>query len=97
MAGSNFARYMIHVANIPWTVGRHELALYFSQFGCVQDVIVAFDKKTGLHKNHGHVAFLKKQDMDKVLDHKHSLEGKDLILSIKKYSDNDSNNGSTLN
>lgn len=95
MAGNGFIRYMIHVSNIPWTVGRHQLALYFSQFGCVQDAFVTFDKQSGIHQNYGQVTFLKKQDADKVLESKHFLEGKDLILSVKKYDD--SNNGSALN
>lgn len=83
---------MIHVANIPWTVGRHELVLYFSQFGYVYDAMITFDKQTGLHQNHGYVTFLKKQEMSAILDRKHTLEGKDLILTAK-YSDNDTNNG----
>lgn len=92
MASNSFIKGIIHVVNIPWTVGRHELALYFSQFGYVQDVIVAFDKQTGLHQNHGFVTFLKKQDMDAVFKQKHFLEGKELILfrcNNKKYNDND--------
>lgn len=97
MAGNGFMRYMIHVSNIPWTVSRHQLALYFSQFGYVQDAVVAFDKQSGIHQNYGHVTFLKKQNANKVFKQKHSLEGKDLILSFKKYNDNDSNNGSALN
>ncbi|XP_012538763.1 SRA stem-loop-interacting RNA-binding protein, mitochondrial-like [Monomorium pharaonis] len=77
-------RYVIRVANIPWTVSRHELSLYFSQFGCVIDSYVAFDKQTGLHKGHGNIMFLKREQMQNVLEHKHSLEGKDLIVSIEK-------------
>lgn len=90
MASSSL-RYMIHVANIPWTVSRHELALYFSQFGYVYDAMITFDKETGLHQNHGYVTFLKKQEVNTVLDRKHSLEGKDLILSAKYINNN--NNG----
>lgn len=90
MASSSL-RYMIHVANIPWTVSRHELALYFSQFGYVYDAMITFDKETGLHQNHGYVTFLKKQEVNTVLDCKHSLEGKDLILSAKYINNN--NNG----
>lgn len=92
MAGNGLVRYTIHVANVPWTIGRHELALYFSQFGYVHDTFVAFDKQTGIHQNHGNVTFLKKKDMYTAYDRKHFLEGKDLILSVKKYSDNDFNN-----
>lgn len=87
---------MIHVSNIPWTVGRHELALYFSQFGYVYDIMITFDKETGLHQNHGYVTFLKKHEVNTVLDRKHSLEGKDLILS-SKYSINNNNNNGVFN
>lgn len=72
---------MINIANIPWTVGRHELSLYFSQFGCVVDAFVVFDKQTGFHNGHGNVTFLKKEQMKAALESKHSLEGKELILS----------------
>lgn len=84
---SNGLKCIIQVANIPWTVSRHELALYFSQFGYVYDAMIKFDKQTGLHQNHGYVTFLKRQEINTVLDRKHSLEGKDLILTTK-YSTN---------
>ncbi|XP_011700116.1 PREDICTED: SRA stem-loop-interacting RNA-binding protein, mitochondrial-like [Wasmannia auropunctata] len=74
-------RPLIYVANIPWTVSRHELSLYFSQFGAVQDAFVAFDNLTGLHQGYGHVRFLKREDADNVFGRKHSLEGNDLVLS----------------
>lgn len=84
MVVSGFARHMINIANIPWTVGRHELSLYFSQFGCVTEAFVAFDKETGLHQGYGHVRFLKKEHADDVLKNKHSLEGKDLVVSMRQ-------------
>lgn len=89
---SNFARYMIHVANIPWTVGRHELTLYFSRFGYIQDASIAFDKQTGLHQGYGHVTFLKKGSLDTALSHKHFLEGNNLTVSAKNYNEFDRNN-----
>lgn len=76
----NGFRHAIHVINIPWTVSRHELTLYFSQFGCVVDAFVAFDKQTGLHKGHGYIAFLKKEHLSAALQKKHFLEGNDLVL-----------------
>ncbi|KYN14262.1 PREDICTED: SRA stem-loop-interacting RNA-binding protein, mitochondrial-like [Trachymyrmex cornetzi] len=73
-------KHVITVTNIPWTVGRHELWLYFSKFGCVTNTFVAFDKLTGLHQGYGDVTFLKKECMNAALESKHPLEGKDLVL-----------------
>ncbi|KAG5348453.1 SLIRP protein, partial [Acromyrmex charruanus] len=77
-------KYVINITNIPWTVGRHELWLYFSQFGCVTNTFVAFDKLTGLHQGYGDVTFLKKKCMNAALECKHSLEGKDLVVHKKE-------------
>lgn len=84
MITSGLARYIVNITNIPWTVGRHELALYFSQFGCVIETFVAFDKKTGLNKGNGYIRFLKQEHVNAVLERKHTLEGKDLIVSGRK-------------
>lgn len=84
MIVNGLRKNIINVTNIPWTVSRHELALYFSRFGCVIDAFVAFDKKTGLHQGHGHVAFLRRDHMKVALESKHSLEGKDLFVSNRK-------------
>jgi len=85
MVVNGLARYVINIANIPWTVSRHELTRYFSQFGCVVDAFVAFDKQTGLHQGHGYITFLKKEHVDTALDRKHSLEGKDLVVSRRRF------------
>lgn len=84
MVVNHLGRYMINIANIPWTVGRHELSLYFSQFGCVTDAFVAFDKLTGIHQGYGYVKFLKQEHVSAVLKHKHTLEGEDLVVSERK-------------
>lgn len=84
MVVNGLARYIINVTNIPWTVGRHELSLYFSQFGCVVEAFVAFDKKTGLNKGHGYIRFLKQEHVNATLKKKHFLEGKDLVVSSRK-------------
>ncbi|EZA46958.1 hypothetical protein DMN91_001207 [Ooceraea biroi] len=94
MASNAFRKLTLHIANIPWTVGRHELALYFSQFGYVHEASVAFNKQTGLHQGHGHVTLVRVGPKD-VLGHKHFLKGKELLLTRKQSDDND--NGSTFN
>ncbi|KAL6262457.1 hypothetical protein P5V15_007542 [Pogonomyrmex californicus] len=80
MLVNGFAKYAVNITNIPWTVSRHELALYFSQFGYVVESYVAFDKRTGLHRSYGRISFLKKESVNAVLERKHSLEGKNLFL-----------------
>jgi len=93
---SNFTKSMIHVNNIPWTVNRHKLALYFSQFGYVNEAFVAFDKWSGFHKGYGHIVL--KHDSKDLFEREHSLEGKNLVLFMKdkkdngNHYDNDNNN-----
>lgn len=89
MAGSVYAKHILQVANIPWTVGRHELALYFSRFGYVQDPFVSFDKSTGIHQGHGHITFLKTDHVSKVLSQNHILEGKELNVSVGRKFEQD--------
>lgn len=84
MISYGLSKYIISVSNIPWTVGRHELSQYFSQFGCVVSSFVAFDKKTGFHQGTGNVIFLKKEDANNILKRQHSLEGNDLVIFRKK-------------
>lgn len=87
---------MLRVTNIPWTISRHELALYFSRFGYVHDASVAFDRQSGLNQGYGHVTFLKKAQADSVLGCEHFLEGKYLVVSSVKRQGgvnvNDDNN-----
>ncbi|KAL0116567.1 hypothetical protein PUN28_009902 [Cardiocondyla obscurior] len=81
MIANSFRKYAINIFNVPWTVGRYELCLYFSQFGYVTDIYVAFDKNTGLHQGYANLSFLRETSVNAVLERKHSLEGKDLIIS----------------
>lgn len=90
---ANIAKYVCQVNNIPWTISRHQLALYFSQFGYVHNSIVVFDKSTGISKNHGYVTFVKKEHVDSVLKHKHTLEGNNLSLTLMRKNENLNNNG----
>ncbi|XP_014481348.1 PREDICTED: SRA stem-loop-interacting RNA-binding protein, mitochondrial-like [Dinoponera quadriceps] len=90
MAG-NLVKYMLQINNIPWTIGRQQLALYFSQFGYVQNATVVFDKQTGFSQGYGYITFLKKQHVDSVLQHEHTLDGQNLSVMIK-YGGEDLNN-----
>jgi len=97
---SKFTKFMIHVNNIPWTVSRHKLALYFSQFGCVKEAFIAFDKWSGFHKGYGHVILI--NSSKNLFESKHFLEGKDLVLFIKEYKEGngnsyDNNNNNSIN
>jgi len=96
---SNFIKSIIYVNNIPWTVSRHKLALYFSQFGYVSETFVAFDRWSGFHKGYGHVILM--NSSKELLKHKHFLEGKNLVISIKNHEGNDNgynnNNNNSIN
>lgn len=92
MAG-NIAKYVCLVNNIPWTISRQQLALYFSQFGYVHNSIIIFDKNTGISKNYGFVTFTKKEHVDSALTHKHTLEGNNLSLTLMKKNNLNNNNG----
>lgn len=86
---SSIGRYMLQVNNIPWTIGRQQLALYFSQFGYVRNATVVFDKATGLSQGYGYVRFAKREHLDFALENKHILEGKTLSLKYDKVDLND--------
>lgn len=65
----------IFVGNIPWTVGHRELRNYFGQFGKISWAQVIFDRRTGVSKGYGFVAFQKRtalENLDK--KQKHVLE-----------------------
>ncbi|XP_032684369.1 SRA stem-loop-interacting RNA-binding protein, mitochondrial-like [Odontomachus brunneus] len=83
------AKYILQINNIPWTIGRQQLAQYFSQFGYVRNATVVFDKTTGFNQGYGYVTFAKKEDLGFVLENKHSLEGKTLSLKYAKLDLND--------
>lgn len=94
---SNYAKFVLKVSNIPWTVSRHELALYFSRFGYVHKASVAFDGQSGINQGYGHVTFVKKENVDSVLDQQHFLEGNSLIVSLQRPGEVNSNNNNNFN
>lgn len=86
---SNLAKHVLYISNIPWTVGRQELALYFARFGYVHNAVVVFDKQTGFSRGHGYVTYLKKEHVDLVLKQgQHTLDGKDLSLTLYHGNEN---------
>ncbi|EFN77514.1 SRA stem-loop-interacting RNA-binding protein, mitochondrial, partial [Harpegnathos saltator] len=72
-------KYMLQINNIPWTVGRQQLALYFSQFGYVYNAAVIFNKHTGFHEGYGFIT-VKKENLNNILQQKHILEGNELSV-----------------
>lgn len=65
----------IFVGNVPWTVGHRELRNYFAQFGKVSWAQVIFDRRTGVSKGYGFVAFQKRTALENLdRKQKHVLE-----------------------
>ncbi|KAI1288324.1 SRA stem-loop-interacting RNA-binding protein, mitochondrial [Halotydeus destructor] len=67
--------FTVFVRNIPWTVGKRDLAKYSSQYGKVLGVTINYDKNTGMHKGWGFVNFGTKDAMLQMVGDKHFLEG----------------------
>lgn len=57
MSGAARQGFRVFVGNLPWTIGSTELRQFASSFGQVLHSQVNFDKKTGLSKGFGFVAF----------------------------------------
>ncbi|XP_037562141.1 SRA stem-loop-interacting RNA-binding protein, mitochondrial isoform X1 [Dermacentor silvarum] len=71
----------VFVANLPWTVGKKELREHFSQFGYVASSSVVFDKKTGMSKGFGFVAFGNRDGfIGATKQQQHVLEGSTLSV-----------------
>lgn len=82
MAGRLIRAQKLVVFNLPWSVGPKELREHFSKFGPLAYVDVKFDKSTGFSRGFGFVEFAKVEDLQKVLNETHHLEGN--ILNIKR-------------
>lgn len=68
--------YKLFVGNLPWTVSTHELKLYFSKYGHINNAIVVFDKNTGLSRNYGFVTYSNQNGFETATNvQNHKLEG----------------------
>ena len=74
-----FARYFIHVRNIPWTVSHFDLEKHFATFGKVKHARVLFNK-FGLSTGQGFVEFDTEVAMQHALNKTHILEDEELIV-----------------
>lgn len=82
--------YKICVKQLPWTISKHELKAYFTQYGHVKEAEVEFDKKTGLSKSYGHVVFIDKVTYDTVLQIPiHKLDGCPVVIKSEKTETDD--------
>lgn len=71
----------VFVRNLPWTVGNVQLKEYFSGFGHVSSVQVAFDKQTGMSRGYGFVSFSYNEVREAVLrQNVHMLHGRAITL-----------------
>jgi len=62
--------------NVPWTVGKREIAAFCSEFGKVTSVKMDYDKSNGMHRGWAVVEFGTKDGLSSLLSKdKHFLEG----------------------
>lgn len=72
----------IFIKNIPWTCTSKEVLEYFRQFGKVTKTCVFFNSETGFSRRHGYID-VSKECLEKIQNTpQHSLEGKELLLSL---------------
>lgn len=65
------------VSNLPWSVSKKELLVYFSKFGHVHSSNVIYDKTTGLSRGYGFIVFSTKEGYSNATSKLyHSLEGR---------------------
>lgn len=70
------------IGNLPWTVARQDLKMYFSKFGPVVTSMVVFDKNIGMSKGYGFVVFGNKDGFRNAINKQHhQLEGR--ALNVK--------------
>lgn len=66
-ATSGFRALRVFVGNLPWTISSTELRQFASSFGPVTYSQVIFDKKTGMSKGYGFVAFGTKEAYNAIM------------------------------
>lgn len=74
--------YKLFIGNLPWTIGKKELQLYFSKFGHVASSSVVFDKQQGCSKGYGFVVFSNRDAFNSAFNQNvHFLEGR--VLNVQ--------------
>lgn len=73
----------LFVGNLPWTIGRNELKMYFSKFGHVTNVNIIYNKTNGMSKGYGFVTFSTREAYTAAFSKpNHLLEGRVLTIEI---------------
>lgn len=71
----------LFVGNLPWTIGKRELQLYFSKFGPVQEADVIFDRKSGISRGYGFILYGTREGYNSAANKQvHTLEGRVLTV-----------------
>lgn len=87
MADSDKDALTLFIRNLPWTISKTELKLYFSQFGPISDAHVAFNDQTGLSMGYGFVKYTHIHSYVKALQEEHHmLEGHLLDIKQAKFN-----------
>lgn len=72
--------YKLILKQLPWTVSKYELKLYFSKYGYVREAYVDFNENTGLSNHCGYVVFIDKEAYNKVLQTTHTIDNKKIKI-----------------
>lgn len=66
----------LFIGGISWETSEERLREYFSQYGDVLQTVVMREKTTGRPRGFGFVVFADPSILDRVLQDKHSLDGR---------------------
>lgn len=82
----------LFVTNLPWTVGKKELAQHFTKFGPLEHANVTFNKQTGFSQGYGFVTFSFSHSYVKAIQTEHHMiDGTLINVEQAKYDKKQSN------
>ncbi len=72
----------LFIGGIAWDTTEETLRDHFSQYGDVSQVVIMRDKTTGLPRGFGFVVFSDPSILDRVLQDKHTIDGRTVMPSV---------------
>uniref|UniRef100_A0A183CG23 Phospholipase A2 n=1 Tax=Globodera pallida TaxID=36090 RepID=A0A183CG23_GLOPA len=73
---NNSTASTIFLRNIKWITGRNQIEQHFSRFGRINETIILFDQKTGLHRGIAIVQFASSEGAAQAVQYKpHMIDG----------------------
>lgn len=71
----------LFIGGIAWDTTEEKLGEYFSQYGEVTQTVIMRDKTTGRPRGFAFVVFSDPSVLDTVLNEKHTIDGRAVLLS----------------